>query len=174
MSSRHQDELEAQYNENFWLKKSLLECSNALHDAVALLKNVKQDQNAAPVPPILFEIAAKFNYENVVSACKCAICPTPSKAPLVHSIPVIPTITAPTNNKPAPDINPSNTSSEQEQQPAKSKPKNNNESTLALFKNLKRDVNGLYVLSSSSSSSSSTSSSFSANHIASSNSSIYK
>ena len=152
MSSRHQDELEAQYNENFWLKKSLLECSNALHDAVALLKNVKQDQNSAPVPPILFEIAAKFNYENVVSACKCAICPTPSAAPSVNTTPMFSSsaVSIPENNRPAVDniqhnnLHPPG----QDPAPASSKPasKSNNESTLALFKNLKRDATGLYVV----------------------------
>lgn len=80
LSTRHQEELQEQATETAWLKHSLLECSQALHEAIALLR--QQDQGS--VPQSLYEKSAKFNYENVASACKCSICP-PLKIPVADN-----------------------------------------------------------------------------------------
>lgn len=72
MSARHEEEIRDQILENQWLKKSLIECSSALHHSLSILKE-NQPNN---IPDTLVEIAAKFNYENAANACKCSYCPT--------------------------------------------------------------------------------------------------
>jgi len=85
MSVRHHEELATQLREGEWLKQSLLECSNALHEAIALLRAQDEQNKAAVVetdqrsiPKSLTETAAKFNIENISAACKSSIAPPSS------------------------------------------------------------------------------------------------
>jgi hypothetical protein len=87
MSVRHHEELATQLREGEWLKQSLLECSNALHEAIALLRQQHEVNSASAaaggsggrsIPSSLTETAAKFNIENISAACKSSIAPPSS------------------------------------------------------------------------------------------------
>lgn len=75
MSVRHNEELAGQLRESEWLKKSLLECSNALHEAIMMLSSQTATQE---VSKHLAGVAHKFNIENISSACKSSLVPSSS------------------------------------------------------------------------------------------------
>ena len=88
MSVRHHDELSAHIRESEWLKQALLECSNALHEAIALFRVADMskfevltgpdNQKVRKIPPALTEVAAKYNIENISAACKSSMIPPTS------------------------------------------------------------------------------------------------
>lgn len=81
MSARHQEELIGQVKETEWLKRSLLECSTALHQAVTLLQRLES------VPEPILDIVSKYNSENVSSACKCSVGLSPSFLCKIRGLP---------------------------------------------------------------------------------------
>jgi len=145
ISTRHQDELEEQASETAWLKNSLMECSNSLHSAVSLLNKTKLDD----VPKELTESAAKFNYENVASACKCAICPPMFAANASSSSSGGSELASGVGKLKLDNNNFLNQTDEKNGSgmvmPALPTPKEY-EGSVSVFKNLTRDASGLYVI----------------------------
>jgi hypothetical protein len=152
ISTRHQDELEEQASESLWLKNSLIECSTALTNAVSLLSG----KDSVDVPQEFKELAeraAKFNYENVASACKCAICPPLLK--VSGSVKSTSSSSGDVNDLTSKvggvnlDSSDHNTDSmngtDETVMPRLPAPKMS-DAPVSVFKNLTRDVSGLYVV----------------------------
>lgn len=123
-----------------------MECSNALHGAVSLLTDKKDADEVPKQLKGIAESAAKFNYENVQSACKCAICPPVSSSSTSSSSAGGQNV----SNFEGMNIDSSDmtTSGKNSTGIVVAKlpcPKGHDE-TMSVFKSLKRDANGLYVL----------------------------